>query len=115
MSDRCRNIERRRQICFNSIEKILNTLVLISGTRDGREDLTSDCFLTDGVLDFFDCGLFFHENLFHDSIIEVGKSFNKDLMIDMSLFDIMAVFSRNFVKRDDVRLHLFRLLRIDIP
>ena len=114
-SNRSRNIERGREVIPDCIEDVLNTLVLISRARPAREDLTGNCFLADSSLDFFDSRLFFPEDLFPDSIIEVGKLLDHGSMIKLGFFNIFCIFSRNFLKRNNLRLPGFGLLSIKIP
>ena len=79
------NVKRRRHIIHNSVEKLLNALVLVGRTAGNGNHSVCNGSLADTHLDLFYCKSLASEIFFHDIVVLLGNSLQELFMVFGSL------------------------------
>ena len=79
------DVERRRQIPVNGVEERLDTLVLVGGTTEHREDLRVHNHLTDGLVDLIAGEFLTGEVLLHECFVGLRDSLEELLVVLVGL------------------------------
>ena len=91
------NVQRRRQIINNCIQKLLNTLVFVCRTNKYRVELARKNTFTDSSLQHVYIDVCFLKNSFHKLIREVCSSIQKHVAALLSnLFEFVGDCIHNF-------------------
>ena len=90
------NVERAGQVVDDSVEQLLNALVLISGAHEDEVELVGQNTLAQSSLELLDGEVLLHEDLLHELVVKAGSSVEELLALGGS--DV-GKLSRNLVHR----------------
>ena len=68
------DVERAGQVVDNSVEQLLNTLVLVGGAHEDEVELVGKDALAQSSLELLDGEVLLHEDLLHELVIKAGSS-----------------------------------------
>ena len=105
-----RDVDRGRHVVDDSVEQLLNALVLVGGAHEHGVDLAGDDALADGGLQLLDGDLLLHENLLHEVVVAVGGSLEKLLAVQLG---VLGELGRDRVHRLGVGHAL--LVSLEVP
>ncbi len=90
------NVERAGQVVDDSVEQLLNALVLVGGAHEDEVELVGQNALTQGSLELLDGEVLLHEDLLHELVVKAGSSVEELLALGGS--DVSEL-SRDLVHR----------------
>ena len=90
-----RNIQRGREVIKDSIQKHLDTFVLVCGAAEYGEELACQYLFTDGSFDFFNGNVFAFQILFSQFIVAVASSF--DNLFTVFFYHVFHIIGNRFL------------------
>ena len=104
------DVERAGQVVDDSVEQLLNALVLVGGTHEDEVELVGQNALAQSSLELLDGEVLLHENLLHELVVKAGSSVEELLALGGS--DV-GKLSRDLVHRLGVGHAL--LVGLEVP